>query len=238
MDRRIAIIGYSAAAVFAIAVALTLIGGIGLADALVWNVLGSLSIVYYTLPRQSAGNVAILIANLLDVFVFALITVLLASVFYDALRNSSMRERRVRKKITALRGHTIIAPYGTFAQALMDRLSGSETRYVVIAKDSNSAARLNGQGVLAIAGEPSSASTLEAAGIARAKYVVACSEKDLENTLIAISAKAANSGIRIISRLAAQENMAKLSRAGTYKLVMPELAAGTAMADALLKKVV
>lgn len=223
---------------FAVAVALTVIGGVGFADALVWNTLGSLSIVFYTLPEQSAGNIFVLVANLLDVFVFALITVLLASVFYDALRGSGMHERRVLKRIRALRGHTIIAPYNAFAQTLVDRFKGSEARCVVITRDQKSAARLNREGVLAIAGNPDSTEMLDAAGIANAKYVVACSDKDLENTLISIAAKATNSGVRIISKLAAQENMPKLSRAGTYKLVMPELAAGAALADAVLKKIV
>ena len=237
-DRSLMIIGLLGLVLFVAAMLMTLAAGIGPAAALVWNILASLNIIYFTLPVSIADSTMLLAADLTDVFVFALIAVWLATVFFRAIKRVNFHDKRVRGRIAKLEGHIIVAPFNGFAQTLIAGMQGSGMKFAVIAKSLTEASKLQAQGVLAISGNPSSVEAMESAGAAKAKYVVACSEDDIENTLISISAKAASSSVKVISRLAKQENMPKLSRAGTYKIVMPEAAAGKTLAGAILKSIV
>ena len=237
-DRSLMIIGLLASALFGAALLMTLAAGINPASAIVWNMLASLNIIYFTLPISIADNALLVAADLTDVFVFALITVWLASMFFEMMKRVNVHERQVRRRIRGMEGHVVLAPYNGFARSMIEGMRASGLKFVVVAKSINEASKLQAEGVIAIAGSPSAAEVMENAGVARAKYVVACSEDDIENTLIAISAKAESSGVKVISRLTRQENMPKLGRAGTYKIIMPESAAGKTLAGAILKSIV
>jgi Trk K+ transport system NAD-binding subunit len=63
---------------------------------------------------------------------------------------------------------------------------------------------------------------------------VACSDDDIKNSMIAISAKAVGSKVKIITRVAKEENIPKLSRSGVYKCIMPEAAAGDRMSESII----
>ena len=83
-------------------------------------------------------------------------------------------------------------------------------------------------------GNPTIKETLIKAGIGNAAYMVACSDDDIKNSMIAISAKAVDSKIKIITRVAKEENLPKLSRSGVYKCIMPEVAAGDRMSESII----
>lgn len=82
MDNRVYIIMSLSVIMFLMAVLLTVLAGITLPQAAIWNSLSSFDIIYYTLPLGFASNPLIFISSLLDVFVFALTAVWMASTFF------------------------------------------------------------------------------------------------------------------------------------------------------------
>jgi voltage-gated potassium channel len=89
----------------------------------------------------------------------------------------------------------------------------------------------------AIAGDIKSMDVFEIAGIKRARCLVACSKDDIQNALIAITAKTANPHIKIIVRAENEENVVKLMRAGAHKVIVPGKTAGVDMGNEIVKRV-
>ena len=76
---------------------------------------------------------------------------------------------------------------------------------------------------------------LEAAGLDRARGLVACSDSDVDNLYIAVSARAARPDIQIVARASTEDAATKMLRAGADRVVQPYAAAGQEMAKLMLK---
>ena len=59
----------------------------------------------------------------------------------------------------------------------------------------------------------------------------------MQNILISISAKSINDSLKVISRIAQQENLQRIGHAGIYKIVMPEIIAGEDIGNEILRRV-
>ena len=226
-----------AVALFLISVSLTVLAGVAPGIAIIWNVLSSLYIYYDLIPANLAANSPfILMSSLLDAFVFALFTVFLATWFIDLLRSINIREYVAVSRARKMVGHAIVVPYNSFSKALVEELSNSGLKAVVIAESDSQAAHLRGRSILAVVGDTNDKAVFLTAGIARASYVIACDDEDVRNAMIAITAKDVNSKIKVISRVAREDNMQKLGRAGAYKIVLPGVTAGMSIGDEIVKR--
>ncbi|EET90242.1 MAG: NAD-binding protein [Candidatus Micrarchaeales archaeon] len=224
--------------IFFISYLLTVSAGLDPVSALLWNALAAMDIRYFSLPIGIGSSAQILLADMLDVLVFVMFTVWVASIFFDFIKSVRVRDKIIESKIKKLSAHTIVAPYNGFASTFIDAAEKKGVKVTVVSESEKGAERAYRNGNLVILGDPASSLTFEKAGIRRALYLVACSEDDMENTLIAISAKAGNSKIRIIARSANLGSISKLEHAGAYRIIMPEIAAGEDMANELLKRVI
>ncbi len=235
MDSRISILAILSTTLFIIAVTLTSITGVPFIQSVVWNSLSAFDIIYYTLPIKYASTPLIFLASMLDVFVFALMAVWLAGMFFGLIKGMDIQKRTINSKIKKLDSHIIITPFNHFADQLIKRLDGTKLKYVVITKNEKTAELLLKEGVLTVVNEPSSADTFKDAGIARAKFVVVCSEDDIENIMISMTAKSINKEIHIISRIADVNNILHMHLAGAYKMVAPEEVSGNRLAEEIIK---
>ena len=208
--------------------------------ALLENIFGSLQINYSVIHLYANvnDNMYTLTSNFIDSMVFALITVLLATWFFNFIGSFSLKGRIILSKIGRTKDHVIIAPFNPLAQALLAELKSAGIKSVVITEDRGDLQSLNEQNEMALVGVIKSTEIFETAGIKRARYVIACSDDDLQNALITVTAKNANPKIRIISRVSDEADIPKLSIAGAYWMIKPELTAGEKVADEILKIVV
>ncbi|MFN2467854.1 MAG: TrkA family potassium uptake protein, partial [Gaiellaceae bacterium] len=76
---------------------------------------------------------------------------------------------------------------------------------------------------------------LEAAGLARARGLVASSDSDVDNLYITVSARAARPDLLIVARASTADAARKLQRAGADRVVPPYATAGQEMAKLVLK---
>ena len=228
---------YASAALLLISVLLTLKAGVSFSVAIVWNFLAALDIMYYSLPFAISKTPLIFAANLLDVFVFALLTVWLASLFFDFFRSVRIRDRIILNKIKRLHNHIVIAPFNGFSETLIEGLDKSRIPYVVIVDNEKEANLLYSKGKLPIVGDPTQIDVLRNAGAKWASHLVTCSADDVQNILISISAKSINDSLKVISRIVKQENLQRIGHAGIYKIVMPEIIAGEDIGNEIVKRV-
>ncbi len=230
-------IGIVILALFAISVALTYYAGFGILIALSWNLLSVLDVNGNLLQfGPSVSDPFVFGASLLDAFIFALLTVLLAAVFFNFIKQINIRARVTVSRIKKLNGHVIIVPANPFAIALLNELDGSNIDRVVIAASEHDASQLHDRKELMIVGDPKTMDAFSAANVQHAKFVIACSKDDVENAMIAVTAKSINPKAKVIARVSKSDDIPKLGRAGAYMTMMPEIAAGEAISKEILKE--
>jgi voltage-gated potassium channel len=159
---------------------------------------------------------------------YALVTV--AEFFVAGHLGEILAERRTQKMIDALNDHYIICGFGRVGRQVTRDLRAAGARYVVI--DSNPASRELAQaaGVRFLEGPPSEDELLRAAGIERARALVACMDSDAENIFTTLTARELRSDIAIIARASVEDSEKKLKRAGADRVISPYKASGTEMA--------
>ena len=226
---------YIAIALVVLSIGLTIYSGINLPTAIIWNILSALSINYGVLPQAVVATTPILIATLIDTFVFALLTVALATMFFEFIKSFSFRRKLAAGKIKGMKDHVIISPENEFAHALSKELKAQGIPHVIVTDKEEEARRLYRVNELALVGDPRSVEVYINANIQKAKCVVACSDDDTMNALIAITAKDVNPAIKIISKTTNMEDMAKIGKAGSSRIIMPEIMAGNELGEVLLK---
>lgn len=224
------------ATMWVISYALLIAAGVEPGIALVWNVLSSLDINFDLLPATVANTAPILAASLIDAFVFAVAAVALAAIFLDTIKKVDIKRRQVVSKVRRLKGHVIIAPYNQFAENISKELRASGVKCVFLTTEDMEAQRLYRRNELVLVGDPKAADVFQIANIANAKYVIACSNDDLQNALIVVTAKSASAKTKIISRVTTMENISKLGTAGAYRMIMTEVAAGQEIGEELVRR--
>jgi len=222
---------------YILAVIMTVAAGISLQISLIDNAMNALQVNYGFIQFASASNPYVLASRLLDAPILPLITVVFAAWFFDFINNMNIRERLVLSKIRKLNGHVIVVPYDGFAKAVLHELRESGLKAVTIVNSKRELAQLYRENELAVHGDLRSIETFDIAGIDKARCVIACSKDDVQNALICITAKAANGGIKIISRAGKEEDVDKLEKAGAYKIVLSDSAAGKNVGEEVSKYV-
>ncbi len=147
------------------------------------------------------------------------------------------RRKRMEKKISELKDHYIICGYGRVGHEVAKGFLAQKTPFVVIDSKPETADDLNGSGTPYIIGDASSDENLEAAGIKRAKGLVASSDSDVTNVFVTLSARVLNPKLYIVGRASFVESEKKLKKAGADRVISPYFIAGQRMASMALKPV-
>lgn len=234
MDEKLTIIAYASVILFIIAIASGVAAGLSFVVSVAWNLLLALDIEYYKIPLSVASNPFIVMASIIDVIVFALLAVWLAGLFFEFIKGLSLREKIELRMISRLRKHVIITSMNTFGELIYKKLEDREIKSVFIVQNELELERAGNLKAPAIVGNSTAKESLAKAGISNAAYIVACNEDDIKNSMVAISAKAIEKKVRIITRVSEEENIPKLSRSGVFKCIMPEASAGNEMAESII----
>jgi len=182
-------------------------------------------------PTDTGGQVVKVALTLLGVgtLFYALVTV--TELFVAGHLGELLVERRRQRMINALSDHYIVCGFGRVGRQVARDLRAAGARYVVI--DTNPENIEDAQsvvGVRAIEDNPSDDDALRAAGIARARAVVACVDSDAENIFIALTARELRADVTIVARASDEDSESKLKRAGADRVISPYKASGTEMA--------
>ncbi|MDP9021986.1 MAG: potassium channel protein [Actinomycetota bacterium] len=149
-----------------------------------------------------------------------------------------IERRRMERRINAIDEHVIVCGYGRVGRHLVAELMREGMPFVVVDNDEDKIAEVAGTGFLHVEGDATAEHVLLDAGLERAQAVVACVNTDADNVLIALTAKGLRPGCTVVGRIKADENEAKLRRAGADRVIAPSTIGGRRIAQLLTRPVV
>jgi voltage-gated potassium channel len=154
----------------------------------------------------------------------------------DGVIRNYYRDRKVKKKIEKLSGHTIICGYGrNGSQAAID-LKFRNVPFIVIENNPELVEKLSSSNdILYIEGDATKDEVLQEAGINRARALITTLPVDADNLYVVLTAKEINPELMIISRASNESSDIKLKRAGASNVIMPDRVGGQRMAKLVIQ---
>ena len=145
-----------------------------------------------------------------------------------------IKERRERRMIGNLNGHTIFIGAGSMGSMVAERLVAQGQDLVVIERDANAVARARDRGWTVLAGDGDSIENLQQAGIVRARRLYVMTGDDGANTIATYQARQQNPDIWIMTRANRPGSEGAMETVGATEVVsLSGLLAG-AVADSAL----
>jgi voltage-gated potassium channel len=142
--------------------------------------------------------------------------------------------RKVQRRLERMENHYIVCGHGRVGSVVAQQFREHGVPFVVIEKDESAVEERIVAGENVILGDATHEQWLEAAGIRRARGLVAALESDADNLYISLSAREMNPSIMIVSRATDPMAADKLRRAGADRTVSPNIIGGVEMANHLL----
>jgi voltage-gated potassium channel len=144
-------------------------------------------------------------------------------------------KRRKKKMIDNLHDHFIVCGFGRVGRNASAELQRLQAPVIVIDRREDRVERAMHLGMLALEADATLDDTLRAAGVMRAKGLIASLPSDAENLFIILSAKTLNPGLTVVTRASEEEAEIKLRRAGADIVFTPYAIVGHRIAQALVK---
>jgi voltage-gated potassium channel len=188
-----------------------------------------------TVPRETGGVILSIVLVFSGVTIFAFVGAAVVETIARGVLTGAWAERRRRRTIENLRDHTIICGYGRVGRRIADEFRRDGASYVVLDFHPDAVEIARERGELLVEGNAVEEEDLEAAGLPRARALVAASDSDTDNLYITLSARAARPELVIVARASDEDAEKKLRLAGADRVVMPYATAGRVMASLVLK---
>ena len=169
------------------------------------------------------------------VAIFGYIGALIVEAITRGVVTGAIAERRRRRTIDQLRDHYIICGYGRVGRQVGDELGDSGVPFVVLDFNPDVLEEAREKNVLYVDGNGTEDEDLAAAGLARARGLVASSDSDSDNLYITLSARNQRAELFIVARASDADAAKKLRLAGADRVVEPYSTAGKEMAKLVLK---
>ena len=202
----------------------------GVWDAFQWALDTIATIGSHPRPETVAGQIVKVLLTVLGVGTLLYVLVSVTEVFVAGHLTELLAERRTLKAIEATSDHYIICGFGRVGRQVARDLRAAGARYVVVDALPENRELAAGIGVRFIEGQATEDEVLRAAGIMRARGVIACVDSDADNIFITLSARELRPDIAIVARAAAEDSEPKLLRAGATRVISPYKTSGAEMA--------
>ncbi len=150
---------------------------------------------------------------------------------------TTFQRRRMLREVEQLSNHIIVCGAGRTGLRLLAELEPAREDVVVIERNPSRVAQIRDEhaGVPVVEGDATQDNDLEAAGIARARGLMACLGNDRDNLFVCLSAKTLNPEIKVVVRAYDEESTEKLYRAGADHVVSPNVTGAIRMASVMLR---
>ena len=141
--------------------------------------------------------------------------------------------KSMQRNIDTLSQHVIVCGFGRLGQAVSELLGTTDV--VVIDLDEDRQKTAEEMGFLFIHGTALEESVLRAAGVERARALIAATANDPDNVFISLSARELKPEIRIHARAESAAGVRRLKLAGASQVISPHHLAGQRIANAILR---
>ncbi len=165
--------------------------------------------------------------------------VYLLAVLAELLIEGRLREylgvSAMQRRIRELKDHVIICGFGRFGKVVTEELVRHSVPLVVVEPDPAKREALVQAELLHLPGDATRDEVLEAAGIERARVLVAATGSDADNVYITLSAREKNRSLAIHARGESEGGMRRLKLAGADQVVSAYQRGGMRVAAAILR---
>ena len=168
--------------------------------------------------------------------IFGYVASAIVELIAHGVLTGAVAERRRRRMIERTSDHYIICGYGRVGRQVAAEFrdagcrSSCSTSTREVARD-----RARARRAPTSTGRGTEGRGPDAAGLERARGLVASSDSDVDNLYITLSARAARPDLLIVARASTEDAAAKLRLAGADRVVQPYSTAGQEMAKLVLK---
>jgi voltage-gated potassium channel len=169
------------------------------------------------------------------VAIFLYVAGTIVEVISRGVATGAWSERKRRRAIAKLEDHYIICGFGRVGREAGREFRDGGVPFVVLDFNPDAIHAAREAGVLFIEGNGTEDEDLAAAGLDRARGLVASSDSDADNLYITLSARAARPDLLIVARASDGDAAKKLRLAGADRVVQPYSTAGREMAKLVLK---
>jgi voltage-gated potassium channel len=151
---------------------------------------------------------------------------------------TALAGRRSGRRMSRMQDHVIVCGFGRVGRAIADDLRQHRLSVVVVDRDAERRADAAAAGHTAMLGDATEEEVLRAAGVERARVLIAAADSDVGNTFVTLTARALNPRLLIISRAGSDSAEQRLLAAGANRVVSPYRIAGRRMALAAVQPLV
>jgi voltage-gated potassium channel len=145
----------------------------------------------------------------------------------------------MHREIEKLSGHIVVAGAGGTGKHVVEELVVTRTPFVVIDRSEATLKHISdemcGGKMLHVCGDATLDHVLLAAGIKRARGVVAALTHDKDNLYVTLSARSLNASARIVSKVVEDEAAPKIIKAGASSIVNPTMIGARRLAGELIR---
>jgi voltage-gated potassium channel len=188
-----------------------------------------------TKPANSGGEVVTIVLILAGMAIYGYLASSIVELIAHGVLTGTMSERRRRRVIDRISDHYIICGFGRVGRQVVDELRDAGAEFVVLDFNPEALEAARQRGVPYLEGSGTKDEDLDAAGLDRARGLVACSDSDVDNLYITVSARAVRPDLQIVARASTEDAASKMRRAGADRVVQPYASAGQEMAKLMLK---
>ena len=136
--------------------------------------------------------------------------------------NDGFRIRRTQRMIEQMDNHIVVVGAGRVGRAIADYVARHGADVVIIDRDD-----VDLDVGASVVGEATDDTVLDAAGIDRARILIAALNTDADNIYVTLTSRAVNPELFIVVRTNSQANEAKFFRAGADRVVNPHQIGGS-----------
>ena len=212
-----------------------------------WSLLDSLYMVAITLttvgfgevhPLSLAGRILTLGLVVFGVggALYAIATI--AEYIAEGHFAAGIRRRRLRRLVSQLSGHYIVCGFGRMGRGIVNELLREGHSTCVVELDAEGCEAAEAMGLPVIRGDATEDASLIAAGLARAKGLVAVLDSDAENAFVTLTARSLAPEVKIVARAENESALDKLRKVGADYSVTPYNAGAQQMTFLLTRPLV
>jgi len=188
-----------------------------------------------TVPRNDWSRAVSIVLVVAGLTIFAYVAAILVEGIAGGVFTGALAERRRQRAIEHLSDHYIICGYGRVGRRVAAEFRESGEKYVVLDFSREAIDKAEEANDLFIEGSGTEDEDLRAAGLERARGLVASSDSDSDNLYITLSSRSARPDLLIVARASDEDAAKKLRLAGADRVVQPYSTAGKEMAKLVLR---
>jgi voltage-gated potassium channel len=188
-------------------------------------------------PLDDLGKIFVSVYILFNIGVFAYLLSVFSYYIIQGEIFKTMHINHIKSSVEQLSNHVIVCGFGKYGREITQHFLQHKIPFVVI--DINpekiGAIQDSEQDILYIEDDATHDEALVAAGVSRARSLIAALPEDSDNVFIVLTARQLNPALDIISRAKDPKSQKKLMLAGANHVVMPEQIGGFYMATLVSK---